>query len=134
MLMIDEKFIEEIRSTWENWKAASNKLKRIKNNRPFNAVTVSSVYGALTAVGLSKDAKLFAIVYLFTPEALVGPRMRPGYRDFISSLFGYKTSCAVSVRMKSLMFIYKNYKDFRAEVDKGVQVAENVLKNVKNNT
>lgn len=129
--MIDEKLIEDIRTTWESWKAASNKLRRIKTNRPFNAMTVSSVYGALTAIGLPKDVKLFVIVYIFTPEVLVGVRMRPGYRDFISSLFGYKTSCAVSIRMKSLMFTYKNYKNFRAEADKGVSVAEKVLQCLK---
>lgn len=129
--MIDEEFIESIRETRKKWAEAENELKRIKSSRPFNQVSVSSVYGALTAIGASTDAKLLVIVYLFTPEVLAGVAMRRGYREFISTLFGYKSGCAISKRMKNLMFRYKNYKNFRIESDKGIGIAENVLKSIK---
>ena len=129
--MIDEKFIEEIRSIWEEWKEAGEKLNRIKNGRQFNKIDISSVYGALTAIGISSDAKLFAIVYIFTPEVLAGIKMRKGYRTFISYLFNYNNGCNLSNRLRNLLFTYKNYKEFRAEADRGVTVAENVLKNIK---
>lgn len=129
--MIDEAFINQIQETWIQWKALSAELRRVKYNRPFNQITISSVFGALTAMGYDKDVKLFVITYIFTPEVLAGVKMRTGYREYISSLFEYKTGCAISRRVKNLMFNYRNYKDFKAKANEGVAMAEKVLENMK---
>lgn len=82
-------------------------------------------------MGYDKDVKLFVITYIFTPEVLAGVKMRTGYREYISSLFEYKTGCAISRRVKNLMFNYRNYKDFKAKANEGVAMAEKVLENMK---
>lgn len=125
--MIDEEYIKNLKNAWRRLKDAQNKYYELRKARNFSKVKVASVYGALTAIELSKDVKLFVIVYIFTPEVLSGMKMRRGYRDFIKNLMGCQSGSYVSKRLKNLMFYYHNYNEFREEVNRGIETAERLL-------
>ncbi len=75
--------------------------------------------------GLPEDAKLVrnrkkflvVVLYLYSPKALAGDRMRVGLRKAVSELFGLNTSTAISDNCAGLMVQYNVYSDFRRDVD-----------------
>lgn len=60
---------------------------------------------------------LMVVLYLYSPKALVGDRMRMGLRKLISELFGLTTSTPISDNCAGLIVEYKAYADFRRDVE-----------------
>lgn len=60
---------------------------------------------------------LMVVLYLYSPKALAGDRMRMGLRKAISELFGLSTSTPISDNCAGLVVQYNAYADFRRDVD-----------------
>lgn len=60
---------------------------------------------------------LMVVLYLYSPKALAGDRMRMGLRKVISGLFGLTTSTPISDNCAGLIIEYNVYADFRRDVD-----------------
>jgi len=60
---------------------------------------------------------LMVVLYLYSPAALAGDRMRTGLRKKISELFGLTTSTPISDNCSGLALHYRAYADFRRDVD-----------------
>lgn len=60
---------------------------------------------------------LMVILYLYSPKALAGDRMRMGLRKKVSELFGLTTSTPISDNCAGLIVQYRAYADFRRDVD-----------------
>lgn len=60
---------------------------------------------------------IMVVLYLYSPKALAGDRMRMGIRKIISELFGLTTSTPISDNSASLLIEYNAYSDFRRDVD-----------------
>ncbi len=87
------------------------------------------IYDAYSRVferrGLPDDARLvrnrkkflMVVLYMYSPKALAGDRMRVGLRKAVSELFGLSTSTPISDNCVGLMLQYNIYPDFRRDVD-----------------
>ena len=66
-----------------------------------------------------RNRKKFLLIalYLYSPEALAGGRMRVGLRKKVSELFGLSTSTPISDNCSGLIVQYRAYADFRRDVD-----------------
>lgn len=60
---------------------------------------------------------LMVVLYLYSPKALAGDRMRTGLRKAVSELFGLTTSTPISDNCAGLIVQYHAYADFRRDVD-----------------
>lgn len=60
---------------------------------------------------------LMVVLYLYSPKALAGDRMRMGLRKKVSELFGLTTSTPISDNCAGLIVQYHAYADFRRDVD-----------------
>lgn len=60
---------------------------------------------------------LMVVLYLYSPKALAGDRMRMGLRKKVSELFGLTTSTPISDNCAGLIVQYRAYADFRRDVD-----------------
>jgi len=60
---------------------------------------------------------LMVVLYLYSPKALAGDRMRMGLRKQVSELFGLTTSTPISDNCSGLIVQYHAYADFRRDVD-----------------
>lgn len=122
--MIDIEKIDSIRRTIAEYKLTMFRVRKsFRMNESPSEEKISQVYGILSAIEICESAKMLVIVYLFTPEVLLGMRMRKGVRRFIALLFGFKNDISVSRKLRNLMFYYRNYVDFRSEVDQGITIA-----------
>lgn len=76
--------------------------------------------GCLDDVASVRNRKKFLMVvlYLYSPKALAGVRMRRmGLRKKMSELFGLTTSTPISDNCAGLIVQYHAYADFRRDVD-----------------
>lgn len=60
---------------------------------------------------------LMVVLYLYSPKALAGDRMRMGLRKAISELLGLTTRTPISDNCNGLIVQYRAYSDFRKDVD-----------------
>lgn len=59
---------------------------------------------------------IFIIMYMFSPNALAGGKMRKGIRDEISKVTRCSTTL-ISHNCEDIVFIYNFYDDFRKDVE-----------------
>lgn len=60
---------------------------------------------------------LFVVLYLYSPQSLVGISIRRGLRKKMSELFGLTTSSTISDNCVGLLVLYHAYADFRRDVN-----------------
>ena len=58
-----------------------------------------------------------ALLYLFSPQTLIGIKTKSSLRRRIASLLSYGSQSSVSNEARDLMFMYGKYQGFRKEVD-----------------
>lgn len=73
---------------------------------------------------------LMVVLYLYSPKALAGDRMRMGLRKKVSELFGLTTSTPISDNCSGLIVQYRAYADFRRDVD---IIFQEVLESLEDN-
>lgn len=64
-----------------------------------------------------RKAFVMIILYLYSPDSLIGKKIRKGVRREISALFLDKSPSWVSQSNSYLLFYYQTYKSFRCMVD-----------------
>lgn len=69
-----------------------------------------------TAIFERKEFLLIAI-YLYSPRSLGGIKMKEGLRRRLAEIFGLVSQTTISDSVNSLMVYYRNYRDFRSNVD-----------------
>lgn len=60
---------------------------------------------------------LFIVLFLFAPSVLAGGRLPNGIRTEISGVFPDVSPCVISNNIADVLFIYRNYKDFRQDIE-----------------
>lgn len=112
-LSVLEKLVKEQRTLRKRIETAFPKRQIDKNS-------IACFFGAMTALGIEKDAKLFVMLYLCSPHTLSGCKMKRGLRDFLASLFKYTSPSSVSMKSRGLLFRYKHYKTMQNDVDRAL--------------
>lgn len=65
----------------------------------------------------SRKKFLFVTLYVFSPGALVGKKLRVGLRDKICEVFGDVSPSTISHLVENLVFLYSNYSSFKRDAD-----------------
>ena len=60
---------------------------------------------------------LFVIIYIYCPNVLVGDPMPKGFRRELKELLNVRANTVISNHSRDLLFLYRQYRDFREEVD-----------------
>lgn len=60
---------------------------------------------------------LFIVLFLFAPSVLAGGRLPNGIRAEIASVFPDVSPCVISNNIAYVSFIYRQYKDFRQDIE-----------------
>lgn len=60
---------------------------------------------------------IFIILFLYSPSALVGDKMKNGLRDKLAEVLGVNAQTAISDNRNSVLFSYGLYRCFRQDVD-----------------
>lgn len=76
----------------------------------------------------SRKKFLFAVLYVFSPGALVGKKLRVGIRNKICEVFGDGAPSSVSHMAENVAFLYNHYSSFRRDVDYIVNAMVKFLK------
>lgn len=61
---------------------------------------------------------IFIILFLYTPNTLAGGKIRRGVRDKLAEVLGYKSPTAISNFSSSIMFVYKTYDEYQADINR----------------
>lgn len=67
--------------------------------------------------GDHKREFLFIILFLYSPKALAGSKMKRGLRKILSNLLGLASPTGISNMLTSILVMYDNYKEHRMNVD-----------------
>lgn len=59
---------------------------------------------------------LFISLFLFAPSVLAGGRLPNGIRAELARIFPDVSPCVISNNIADVLFIYRNYKDFRQDI------------------
>lgn len=60
---------------------------------------------------------LFIVLFLFVPSVLAGGRIPNGIRAEIAGVFPDVSPCVISNNIADVSFIYRQYKDFRQDIE-----------------
>lgn len=60
---------------------------------------------------------LFIVLFLFAPSVLAGGRLQNGIRAEIAGVFPDVSPCVISNNIADVSFIYRQYKDFRQDIE-----------------
>ena len=60
---------------------------------------------------------IFIILFLYSPSALAGGKMKNGLRNKLAEVLGVSAQTAISDNRNNLVFSYQLYKYFRQDVD-----------------
>lgn len=60
---------------------------------------------------------LFVIIYIYCPNVLIGDPMPKGFRRELKELLNVGANSVISNHSRDLLFLYRQYRDFREEVD-----------------
>lgn len=64
---------------------------------------------------LTRKKFIFIILYLFSPGTLAGGKIKAGLREEMSRVLGIQSKTVISNNLDDIMFLYRNYKDFRED-------------------
>ena len=59
---------------------------------------------------------IFIILYLYSPGTLAGGKMKSGLREEMARTLGVKSVTIVSNNLEDVVFFYRNYKTFSADI------------------
>lgn len=60
---------------------------------------------------------LFIVIYIYCPNVLVGDPMPKGFRTDLKNLLNVRSQSIISNHTRDLLFLYRQYEDFRTSVD-----------------
>lgn len=60
---------------------------------------------------------LFIVLFLYAPSSLAGGRLPNGIRVELANVFPDVSPCVISNNIADVLFIYRNYKDFRQDIE-----------------
>lgn len=66
---------------------------------------------------LTRKKFIFIVLYLFSPDALAGGKIKAGLREEMSRVLGIQSKTVISNNLDDIMFLYRNYKDFREDIE-----------------
>lgn len=99
--------------------------------------TIYEWFKELSAKGPKRDNAtlrkefIFIVLYLYSPGALAGGKMKSGLRNKIAEVLGVKAMSAVSNKLDSVSFSYKMYKYFRQDLNR---IFEGIQERLDNET
>lgn len=60
---------------------------------------------------------LFIILFIFAPSSLAGGRLPAGIRSELAGIFPNIAPCVISNNISDVSFIFRQYKDFRIDIE-----------------
>lgn len=60
---------------------------------------------------------LFIVIYIYCPNVLIGDPMPKGFRRELKELLNVGANSVISNHSRDLLFLYRQYRDFKEEVD-----------------
>lgn len=126
---IDIEKINELRKARTDMMTAVDRWEKLTANLPNGSLDMRDAYSRMKPIvgerprGLKRRAALMALLYLFSPQTLIGTKTKSCLRRRIASLLSYGSQSSVSNEARDLMFIYGKYQGFRKEVDRLVSMA-----------
>ena len=86
--------------------------------------SVRGIYSYITEEGRrpltgtrERESFVYVMAYLFSPEALLGRKMRKGVRKALSRCLGVRSESLISKCLAQAVSDYGNYSDFRTQTD-----------------
>lgn len=126
---VDIEKINELRKARTDMMTAVDRWEKLTANLPNGSLDMRDAYSRMKPIvgerprGLKRRAALMALLYLFSPQTLIGTKTKSSLRRRIASLLSYGSQSSVSNEARDLMFIYGKYQGFRKEVDRLVSMA-----------
>lgn len=96
--------------------AAQEREARITRPLIYDLDRMEEVYAAFRTFSNARNVFIIIAVRIFSPRALAGDNLRAGMRTKLASVLGCEPT-VISHAFENLVFHYKKYKTFRAEVD-----------------
>lgn len=126
-MIVEGNIIDKLNGEYKKYNESAKAIREMSRPAITDRRQIAVAFGAMSALDVSKDAKLFVILLLSSPSALAGCKMRNGLRKFISDMFEYNSPNAISNRCKDLYFRYKTYAKMQSEVGRSLDVIERIL-------
>lgn len=126
---VDIEKINELRKARTDMMTAVDRWERLTANLQNGSLDMRDAYSRMKPMvgerprGMKRRAALMALLYLFSPQTLIGTKTKSSLRRRIASLLSYGSQSSVSNEARDLMFMYGNYQGFKREVDRLVSMA-----------
>lgn len=126
---VDIEKINELRKARTDMITAVDRWERLTANLQNGSLDMRDAYSRMKPIvgerprGMKRRAALMALLYLFSPQTLIGTKTKSSLRRRIASLLSYGSQSSVSNEARDLMFMYGNYQGFKREVDRLVSMA-----------
>lgn len=126
---VDIEKINELRKARMDMMTAVDRWERLTANLQNGSLDMRDAYSRMKPIvgerprGMKRRAALMALLYLFSPQTLIGTKTKSSLRRRIASLLSYGSQSSVSNEARDLMFMYGNYQGFKREVDRLVSMA-----------
>lgn len=126
---VDIEKINELRKARTDMMTAVDRWERLTANLQNGSLDMRDAYSRMKPIvgerprGMKRRAALMALLYLFSPQTLIGTKTKSSLRRRIASLLSYGSQSSVSNEARDLMFMYGNYQGFKREVDRLVSMA-----------
>lgn len=120
---VDIEKINELRKARMDMITAVDRWEKLTANLPNGSLDMRDAYSRMKPMvgdrprGMKRRAALMALLYLFSPQTLIGTKTKSSLRRRIASLLSYGSQSSVSNEARDLMFMYGKYQGFRKEVD-----------------
>lgn len=126
---VDIERIHELRKARMDMITAVDKWKELTASMSNVSVDMREAYSRMNPIvgenprGMKRRAALMALLYLFSPQSLIGFKTKANVRRILSAILSYGSPSSVSNDARDLLFMYRNYKAFSAQVDELVKAA-----------
>lgn len=126
---VDIEKINELRKARMDMMTAVDRWEKLTANLQNGSLDMRDAYSRMKPMvgdrprGMKRRAALMALLYLFSPQTLIGTKTKSSLRRRIASLLSYGSQSSVSNEARDLMFMYGNYQGFKREVDRLVSMA-----------
>lgn len=126
---VDIEKINELRKARLDMITAVDRWEKLTANLQNGSLDMRDAYSRMKPMvgdrprGMKRRAALMALLYLFSPQSLIGLKTKANVRSILSAILSYGSPSSVSNEARDLLFLYRNYRTFREQVDSLVRIA-----------
>lgn len=133
--------IEELKSVRKQKSALSERELQLSIPLLTDLNLIETLYGWFKEIISTRDCPpraessaqrrkfIFIILFLYSPSALAGGRMASGLRSSLVEVLKLKSACIISINVANTVFFFRQYEEFRRDVENIYTELWNRLKN-----